>query len=84
MSEKKGKLHSFIHRFRYILYPILSIGFTFSLLTFLSNFVEPLKTMNEVYSIPWYLSLFVPLVSGAIGFMHAGMDEVFNPRLRRV
>lgn len=30
--------------------------------------VEPLKTLNELYSAPWYLLMFVFLISGAVWF----------------
>ena len=30
--------------------------------------VEPLKTINEMYSAPWYLLMLVFFISGAVGF----------------
>jgi hypothetical protein len=30
--------------------------------------VEPLKTINEMYSAPWYLLIFLFFISGAVWF----------------
>ena len=37
-------------------------------LIFLFRNVEPLKTINEMYSAPWYLLMLVFFISGAVWF----------------
>jgi len=37
-------------------------------LTLLLRNVEPLKTINEIYSAPWYLLMLVFFISGAVWF----------------
>ena len=45
----------------------LLIGYLF----LLARNLEPLKTINEMYSAPWYLVLLVFFIGGAVGFAFA-------------